>query len=250
MRRDLTAAVPVPRLMPLGNSHYLISHLKIKELAVLQRWIVGHAPDPIEARLTDVFADKVKRRELVALHDACSAWPPPPGSSEAETLLYTEEGLRLFLTLLISRHQKVEADEIAGVAGLITARQWDALRYHAFAGNSLDILYRRIDPIGARMADDARAGGRERRPRNWPGEFADLYEKFGKGTLPGEFFNSLSDLELPQYFALLGDRDDDGYTEVADANLKKEAKRRWACWNDFSDEEGPTADGNLSDGTG
>lgn len=238
MRRDLTSAVPVPRVMALGQEQYLVSHLKIKELAILQRWLMSQVPDPIEGRLSDIFAGKVKRRELVALHEACSAWPPAPGSAESETILYTEDGLRFFLTLLLSRHQpQIQATEVAAIVSSITIHQWDALRYHAFAGDSLDILYRRIDPVGARKADELRRGGKESRPKDWPAEFARLWEKSGGSGSPREFFDSLAELELPQYVALLGRDEDEDYTPVADSGLKEERARRWACWNVFEDEE-------------
>ncbi len=236
---DLTAVCPVPRMMRLGGSDWAISRLRVRDLALVQRWLMDRAPCPFESSLASAegLGGPAGRRRLADLYERCESWPPEPGTAAGEALLGTAEGVHFLLALALARHHAdLKPVEVFDLAGRVTVAEWHPLRFFLFGGDPLLALSRLIDPEGAARGRGPEDAG----PKNWAAEFCALSAETGLS------FADLGELELPQYFALLngGARDVGTLAMAPGANLAAEALRRRRLFHGDDDDAAEAAHGD------
>lgn len=131
-----------PRPIRVAGREYKIGALKLKEIAMLQRWIREHAERPtVRATREAQWFPEGERdalRRAAALEER-DAWPPSPGSRQGNRILFDdEEGWRAFLGVFFGKHQPLKDDDIDHLLGVLDEVDMNVFVAVAFGEDDLD----------------------------------------------------------------------------------------------------------------
>ena len=115
----ITTLVPRKTDVQLGNRIFRVGEMRLLDLANLQGWLEDQWEDPLEAlrgRLTHLQG-KERRNTLGAIWEACEAGPPVWGTSRANKLFHTAEGIvQTFMAILGEHNPDLTREDIEDIA--------------------------------------------------------------------------------------------------------------------------------------
>jgi hypothetical protein len=141
----LTAIIPFPRRVRLGDRDFRVGELRLLDLAELQACLDETQPDTLgELFLKLDDADEQTRRELLA-----DAWervieqgPPTIWDERGARWLLTVEGLSTLILIALRRWHPLETAECIELARQVDWHQYAALRRALFGSKPLKVLER------------------------------------------------------------------------------------------------------------
>lgn len=117
--KRITHLVPRKTDVLLGDRIFQVGEMRLSDLAHLQGWLEEQWDNPLEAtRMSLVGLTGKERRDMVsAIWDACMEGPPVWGTSRAQKLFNTGEGItHTFITILRQFHPDLTRDEVINIA--------------------------------------------------------------------------------------------------------------------------------------
>jgi hypothetical protein len=139
---SITTCIPVPLRLTLGGKDYLVSPLRIRDLAELTGWAEARSPEPLEL-LAGIDRESDPERWRSAFRDAYEL-------AEAGPQTYVASGPEALVALIrvaIGRHRPdfTEADalEVFGACSLV---EFQRLTRFCWCVDPLDVLERAFEP--------------------------------------------------------------------------------------------------------
>lgn len=148
MGDPITRLVPRPRPVSLAGRRFLVREARLDDLADLQAWLDGLAPDPadgLDGRLA-AEADPVKRdRLLFDAYGAADAGGPCYSDRAGAALLASQEGLFTLARVALARCVPVTTDDdLADLVLDATPCEWEKLRRVFFGLSVARDIERRV----------------------------------------------------------------------------------------------------------
>ena len=139
---NLLRIAPVPRCLTLGGRDFLVSELRLIDVATLQAWVVGHFPYPTDlVPQRETVGEEEWRERLRRAYEYGESWPLPFGSPASSRMLTTPDGVTFFLRLVLSRNQPdITDEECRLIADAITPAEWKHLGRIVYGSDPLDAI--------------------------------------------------------------------------------------------------------------
>ena len=168
----LTRALPTPRVLSLGGQDWLVSELRLRDIAILEAWVEARTPWP-----TDLLPERddtdapTWSRLLDAAYNAAERWPPRFGDARCTALLNTQDGLAFFVWVAIQRDQPgATIEDARGLVARMGATDWKLLARVLFGGDPMEELLRLMEEGG---------GAPDRPPVDWEKAVHEVAEMLG-----------------------------------------------------------------------
>lgn len=189
MAAPITAILPAPRGVQLGDATYLAGELRLSDLATLQAWLESRWEEPLDAIRADLESGTLSRKaEKALLRDAyerAEAGPPVLFEESGSHHLATPEGVCFLIHLGLCRHNPGwKPEQAVAVARALRPGQFAALRAVLFGADRLTEIERLLG------FDHGSGGGRP----DWPKAVLDLASAY-----PGWTIDYVASLTLTQF---------------------------------------------------
>jgi hypothetical protein len=127
---NISAILPSPRPVTLGEATYRVGELRLCDIAKLQGWLDSRWPNPMDA-LRDKLPDmeEAERRDaLRQAHDEATKGPPCWGDERSHEEFRCVDGLLTILRVALLRsHPGLSDGDIEAIACVMTRDQYRAL---------------------------------------------------------------------------------------------------------------------------